>query len=276
MNSDASAMRFAAGVVLVLLAGLAFACSSGRDDPLLSAKELYTPTPIPADTPTKSESTTDTPVESETKTDTPVESEDQNEPTDIFGFDYNGKVTFAQWDDPAVQMQNFIVGYIIVQGMVYETELVEVAESDYPSALQSGDVDVVLEVARTEPSSQYERLLESGEVIDVGSLFGETSDIRIGVRAELKETAPPVFDLLTKVEADEEVLNGLAARIRGGRVGVSANVAGMMFLKRHEDVWTSWVPPDTVANVKAAIEAGKSGLKYKCLRVRGENVKYCK
>ena len=195
-----------------------------------------------------------------------------SEPADLFGFDYNGKVAFAQWDDPALQMENFIVGYIIVHGMVYEMELVEVAEGEYPSALQSGDVDVVLEAAR----NQFTPLLESGEVVDVGSLFGEASDVRIGARAELKETAPPVFDLLTRVEADEEVLAGLAAQIRGGRVGVSASVAGMMFLKRHEDVWTSWISPETVANVKAAMEEGKSGLKYKCLTVRGETVRHCK
>ena len=173
-------------------------------------------------------------------------------------------------------MENFIVGYIIVHGMVYEMDLVEVAEGDYPSALQSGDVDVVLNVARSEPSPHIDRLLDSGEVVDVGSFFGESSDVRIGVRAQLKETAPPVFDLLSKVEADEEVLADLASRIRGGRVGVSASVAGMMFLKRHEDVWTSWISPETAAIVKAAMEAGKSGLKYKCLTVRGETVKHCK
>lgn len=276
MVSIASTKRHATNALLVLIVGLVFGCSSPRDDPLLSAKELITPTPILADTPTKSESTTDTPVESETKTDAPVESEDTNEPTDIFGFDYNGKVTFAQWDDPAVQMENFIVGYIIVHGMVYETELVEVAVSDFAAALQSGDVDVVLEVARSDPSPQFERLLESGEVIDAGSLFGETSDVRIGVRAQLKETAPPVFDLLTKVEADEEVLSDLAARIRGGRVGVSPSVAGLMFLKQHESVWTSWVSSETAANVKTAMEEAKTSLNYKCLQVRGETVKYCK
>ncbi len=275
MNHPASIKWLLAAVSLILLA-VAFACSSARDDPLLSAEELFTPTPVPSDTPEQPELTSDTTVEPDSTADATVEPEASNEPTDIFGFDYNGKVTFAQWDDPAVQMENFIVGYIIVQGMVYETELVEIEAGDYVAALESGDVDVVLEVGRTEPSPQFERLLESGEVIDVGSLFGESSDVRIGARAQLKETAPPVYDLLTKVEADEEVLSGLASQIRGGRVGVSASVAGIMFLKRHEDVWTSWVSAETAANVKAAIEAGKSGLKYKCLRVRGENVKYCK
>ena len=276
MNQRMPTKRLAASATLVLLAVVVFACSSARDDPLLSAEELFTPTPIPSDTPEQPESRSDTAVEPESTTETTNEPEDSNEPTDIFGFDYNGKVTLAQWDDPAVQMENFIVGYIIVQGMVYETELVEVAESEYAAALQSGDVDVVLEVGRTEPSPQFERLLESGEVIDVGSLFGESSDVRIGVRAQLKETAPPVYDLLTKVEADEEVLSGLASRIRGGRVGVSASVAGMMFLKRHEDVWTSWVSSETAANVKDAIEEGKTSLSYKCLQVPGELVKYCK
>ena len=257
-----------------MLMALALACSSARDDPLLSAEELYTPTPVPVDTPVESSA----PAEPETTADTPTEPEATatSEPADLFGFDYNGKVAFAQWDNPAVQMENFIVGYIIVHGMVYEMDLVEVAEGDYPSALQSGDVDVVLNVARSEPSPHIDRLLDSGEVVDVGSFFGESSDVRIGVRAQLKETAPPVYDLLSKVEADEEVLSDLASRIRGGRVGVSASVAGMMFLKRHEDVWTSWISPETAAIVKAAMEAGKSGLKYKCLTVRGETVKHCK
>ena len=273
MNQRMSTKRLAASVTLVLLVAAALSCSSARENPLLSAEELFTPTPIPSDTPEQPESTSDTAVEPESTTETTVEPEDSNEPTDIFGFDYNGKVALAQWDDPAVHMKNFIVGYIFVHGMLYEAELVDVAESDYAAALQSGDVDVVLEVERTQ---QFEQLLESGDVIDVGSLFGESSDVRIGVRAQLKETAPPVYDLLTKVEADEEVLSDLAARIRGGRVGVSASVAGMMFLKRHEDVWMSWVSPETAANVKAGIEGAKTSLSYKCLQVRGELVKYCK
>ena len=272
MDQRTSTNRHAIVATVVLLAAVLFACSSARDDPLLSAEELYTPTPVPVDTPVGS----GPPAEPEAKSDAPAEPETAPEPADLFGFDYNGKVAFAQWDDPSVQMENFIIGYIIVHGMVYETELVEVAEGEYPSALQSGDVDVVLKVARTESSPQFERLLESGEVVDAGSLFGESSDVRIGVRAQLKETAPPVFDLLNKVEADEEVLADLAARIRGGRVGVSASVAGMMFLKQHEDVWTNWVPADTAATVKAAMEEGKAGLKYKCLTVRGETVRHCK
>ncbi len=255
---------------LALVAGVLLACSSPRDDPLLSAEELHTPTPMPSPTPVQSEATTVTPAEPESTTETSGESEGSNEPADLFGFEYIGKVTFAHWEDPAVQMENFIIGYIIVHGMVYETELVEVADSDFPSALQSGDVDIVLNVPSSEP------LLETGEVINVGSLFGESSNLRIGVRAQLKETAPPVFDLLSNVEADEEVLSGLASQIRGGRVGVSYTVAGMMFLQRHEDVWTNWVSPEVAASVKAAMEEGKTGLKYKCLTVRGETVRHCK
>lgn len=255
---------------LIFVAGALLGCSSPRDDPLLSAEELHTPTPMPSPTPLQSEPMTVTSAESESTTETSGEAEEPNEPADLFGFEYNGKVTFAHLEDPAVQMENFIIGYIIVHGMVYEMELVELAESDYLSALQSGDVEVVLNVPSSEP------LLDSGDVLDVGSLFGESSDVRIGVRAQLKETAPPVFDLLSKVEADEEVLSGLASQIRGGRVGVSYTVAGMMFLQRHEDVWTNWVSPEVAASVKAAMEEGKTGLKYKCLTVRGETVRHCK
>ena len=166
MDQYNSLKRLAFGLTLVVMAGVTLACSSARDDPLLSAEELYTPTPVLSDTLVES----DTPAQPETKTDAPAEPEATatSEPADLFGFDYNGKVAFAQWDDPALQMENFIVGYIIVQGMVYEIELVEVAEDEYPSALQSGDVDVVLEAGGSESSAQFTRLLESGEVIDVG------------------------------------------------------------------------------------------------------------
>ena len=255
---------------LVFVAGIFLACSSPRDDPLLSAEELFTPTPVPSPTPPQTESTTVTSAGSESTPRTSTEVEESNEPADLFGFEYNGKVTFAHWEDPAVQMENFIIGYIIVHGMVYETELVEVAEGEYPSALQSGNVDIVLNVPSSEP------LLDSGDVLDVGSLFGDSSDVRIGVRAQLEETAPPVFDLLSKIEADKEVLSGLASQIRGGRVGVSYTVAGMMFLQRHEDVWSNWVSPEVAASVKAAMEEGKTGLKFKCLTVRGETVRHCK
>ena len=144
MDKLTSTKRLAASATIVLLGAVLFACSSERDDPLLSPEELFTPTPLPSDTPV------------------PTAAANETKPTDIFGFDYNGKVTLAQWDDPAVQMENFIVGYIIVHGMVYETELVEVAESEYAAALQSGDVDVVLEVGRTEPSPTVRAALGVG------------------------------------------------------------------------------------------------------------------
>ncbi len=263
MVRNATTIRLMTGTALILLTGLVYGCASPRDDPRLSAEELYTPTPIPSDA-------------TGTEPATPADPGSGTEPADIFGFDYNGKVSLAQWDNPAIQMENFIVGYIIVHGMVYEIELVEIVEDDYAAALESGEVDAVLEVTRSKSTPAFEQLLESGEVIDVGSLFGESSDVRIGARAQLKQTAPPVYDLLTKVETDEEILAGYAARIRAGRVGVTAKVAGMIFLKQHEDIWTSWVSTETADSVKAAIEDGKAGLKYKCLPVRGETVKHCK
>lgn len=242
---------------LLILNVLELSCSSGREDPLLSAEELFTPTPLPSDT-----AVLPTPT---------------GEPIDTFGFDYNGTVRIAQWNDPAIQMENFIVGFIIVQGMLYEAKIVELLDADYRTALESGEVDLVLEMSRTESSDWYQSVTESGTVLDVGSLFGDESEFRIGIRSELREMAPPVYDLLSKTEADEEVLSDLAARITGGRVGIKPNVAALIFFKDHEDVWTSWVRPDVVDNVKAAIGEGKTSLHHKCLRVPGDgNTLYCK
>ncbi len=251
-------IRHASYVVMVaLVAVLAFGCSSDRENPLLTADELFTPTPLPSET-----------VVPPTPT---------GEPIDTFGFDYNGTVRIAQWDDPAIQMENFIVGYILVHGMVYEAELVELDDGDYEAAIESGDVDVVLRMSRTESPQWYEQVTDSGEVLDVGSLFGKDSDVRIGVRRELKETAPAVFELLGKVEADEETLSSLAARITGGRVGIKPNVAALIFFKDNKDVWTSWVSAETATAVNAAIDGDKTSLSYKCLHVPGDgNTLYCK
>lgn len=48
-----------------------------------------------------------------------------------------------------------------------------------------------------------------------------------------------------------------------------------LLLSPDESFAAPTLPSETAANVKAALEAGKTSLNYKCLRVRGEKVVYC-
>ena len=258
MDSNSSTKRVAAVILLVLFAGLVLACSSERDDPLLSPEELFTPTPLPSDTPV------------------PTAAANETKPTDIFGFEYNGKVTLAQWDDPAVQMENFIVGYIIVQGMVYETELVEVAESEYAAALQSGDVDVVLEVGRTEPVSTVRA------AVGVGRSDRRRLPLRRVLRCQDRRAGSVEGDRPAGVRPLDQSRGrrGSSVRSRIPNKGRSCRRVGERgghdVSKAARRRLTSWVSPETAANVKAAMEEGKTSLSYKCLQVPGELVKYCK
>lgn len=247
---------------LGLTAALVLACSAPRNDPLISAAELSTPTPLPSD-----------PLAPPTPTPTAEEAE---QPPDIFGFEYIGVVRIAQWDDDGLEMENFIVGYPMVQGYVYDVRMVELDSDGYQSALEKGEVDVVLEMSRAAGGDWYRKVTESGAVLDVGSLFGPDSDIRIGVHAGLKERAPALVELLGKIRPGKELLDGLKARLTKGRTGVGPPVGGMIFFKQNVDEWTGWMTSAAAQGVKDAIDENKTSLHRKCLRVQGSNNFYCK
>ncbi len=253
-------------LVYPLVIGIAGAFSlscSARSDPLISVADVGTKTPLPFETPL---------VVPATPT-----AFDQQKPPDRFGFEYEDSVKFAEWDDEGLEFENFIVGYIVVQGYIVDYDPVATSADGYHAALESGEVEVVLEMSRSSSPEWYKRVTESGAVLDVGSLFGDDSDLRIGVHAGLKERAPAIVELLGKMTPGQEKLDGLKARISGGRLGVTPSVAALTFLKRHEDEWTQWMPQDAVDGVKGAIAENKTSLYWKCLPViPGYNPIYCK
>lgn len=238
---------------------MGLACAD-REDPILAPRELATPTFAPT---------------RPTPTPTSVVKGEQAS-RDIFGFEYKDKVKIAQWDDKKVQLVNFIVGYPLVQGYVYEVELVDFTDGDYHAALKSGEVDVVLALSQTAARDWYENVTGSGEVVDVGSLFGDDSDLRIVVSARFKERLPDIVELLSAMTPGEEVISDLASRITGGRVGLKPSVAGLMYFKRNEDAWTRWMSSEATTGIKTAIEDGRTGLYRKCLQGDGAGAFYCK
>ncbi len=172
-----------------------------------------------------------------------------------------GTVRMATWDDKTINLENMLAGYIIAHGFSYEVELAETPRDGYHDALSTGQVDVVLEMPRTAAPEWYRQQTRSGAVIDVGSLLGPDSDVRIGVHSGLKERAPDVVAFLEKLSLGKEQLAELAARITGGFVAIKPNVAALMYLKSNRDDWSQWVPPSVAANVDSAIERGKASLR---------------
>ena len=245
-----------------IVAAFGLGCSP-RSDPRVFVTDLATQTPLATESPGLITTTSPASVEQIL--------------SDRFAFEYKDLVKFAQWDDSGLEFENFIAGYIIVQGYVVDYEPVEVEADGYRSALETGEVEVVLEMSRSSSPEWYKRVTESGAVLDVGSLFGEDSDLRIGVHAGLKERAPAIVELLGKMSPGQETLDGLKARITGRRTGIRPAVAALMFFKRHEDEWTQWMPRDAVDGVKEAIDEGKTNLHRKCLQaIRGYVPVYCK
>ena len=174
-----------------------------------------------------------------------------------------GIIKIGEWKDDKVKLlQNYIASYIMVYGYDYAVELVETTDEGYKDALSKGDLHLVLETQEDWVKAQA----ESGTVVDAGSINVEETGTRIGVYGALKQNAPEVMEFLGKMSPGDEIVADLAARITGGRTGIKTNVAALMYLKRHPDKWTSWVPTIVAEKVDAAIKAGKSSLtNRKCI-----------
>ncbi len=175
-------------------------------------------------------------------------------------FEIKGAMKLAEWDDNGIRLYNYIAGYIISHGYLYDVELVEMPDSAYQEPLRKGEVDVVMAIARLECSDWYKEQTESGAVTDVGSLFEAKPDMRVGVHSNVKERAPEVVEFLAKMVPGDSVLADLTSKMTGGRTGVRPNVAALMFLKNNEDTWTRWVSGVVAERVKEAIEKGKTSL----------------
>ena len=220
--------------MLAALAPLALACAATRESPMLSHEDSAVFTPQPTDT-TASEVTAADEAEQGVLT---------------------GPIKLVQWDDNTVKLENAIAGYIMVHGFGYTVELLEMSDTGYQESLPKGDIDMVMEMA----PDWYPKHVQSGSVVDAGTFYQANPDIRIGVHSSVSNRAPELVEFLGKISQGDELLADLAGRITGGRVGINANTAALIFLKNHESVWSQWVTEPVVENVQTAIEAGKASL----------------
>ena len=242
------------------------ACAPEQDDPLefgaRATANAASPTPTP-----RPDEPTPTPVPAEVMEQVARERSDTYldalyEPTE-------GLVRIGIWDEKRVQLDSHLAGYIIVYGFDYSVEMVETTEEEYPGLLETGELDIVLQTSPDLSGWLAERS-EDGAVLDVGTMVETAPGARIVVHGRLSERAPQIVDFLASVTAHDEVFDSAAARITGGRIGINPNVAALIILKNHEDLWTQWAPAEVVDRVKAAIESGKSDLKNrKCIPTGG-------
>ena len=180
-----------------------------------------------------------------------------------------GLVRMGIWDDKRIQLDNHLVGYVIVYGYDYAVEMVETTAEEYPGLLETGELDIVLQTSPELGDWVAERS-EDGVVIDVGTTVEGKDGARIVVHGRLEERAPEIVDFLGSITPNDEVFDSAAARITGGRLGINPNVAALIILKKQEDLWTQWIPAEVVERVKAAIESGKNDLQNrKCVPTGG-------
>lgn len=257
--------------IICLAAGVAAsvalsACAPEQENPLefgaRATARAATPTPTP-----RPDEPTPTPVPAEEMERVARERSDTYldalyEPTE-------GVVRMGIWDDKRVQLDSHLAGYIIVYGYDYTIEMVETTVEEYPGLLETGELDIVLQTSPDLGDWLAERS-EDGAVLDVGTMVEVTPETRIVVHGRLSERAPQIVDFLKSITANDEVFDSAAKRITGGRLGINPNVAALIVLKNHEDLWTQWAPAEVIEKVKGAIAAGKSDLKNrKCIPTGG-------
>ncbi|MBM3934206.1 MAG: hypothetical protein FJ319_07880 [SAR202 cluster bacterium] len=201
---------------------------------------------------------TPTPVGTFNPNATPVPTTDRSgSASTIIG---KGMIKFADDGTNNVQFGSTLVGYIMVWGYGYSAELVNVREAGYQKALEDGLVDVAVDVDKTADADWYNAQIAAGKIIDAGSLYGADSNKRIIVVSTFRDRAAELVDFLAKAVPGQEAVDKLTAQMTGGRTGIRANVAALIYLKDSASNWPSWVTPAVKEGVDAAVAAGKSSL----------------
>ena len=118
------------------------------------------------------------------------------------------------------------------------------------------DVDIVLQAS---PDS-YKGTETSQSIIVLDPLSEQDPSTNIVVHKRIESHAPAVIEFLKNYSLDDTVITELSARITTGRMGLKANVVGLIFFKNNEALWGQWISQNVAERVTAAIESGKTGM----------------
>ncbi len=248
----------APALVVVLAVVLAISCASTRQSPVLDHRDAeFTTTAVPG----QSAAVAADALRDGTET---VQASDEapggGTPS---GNLIAGSIKLVNWNDKRISLENHIAGYIMVHGYGYPVEILEVEDSDaYEDALAQGEGHVVLEMSKAASPDWYKTHTESGTIIDIGTIFDDKTDLRIGVHTSFGQTVPDLVAFLQRMNPGDQLVEDLAAQIvTGGRAAIGPNVIALKFLKNHEDVWTQWVATEVADRVRGAIESRKTSLR---------------
>ncbi len=171
-------------------------------------------------------------------------------------------IKIAEWDDNTLKMLNFLAGYVIVFGLDHAVELVDLEERHYGEALLAGEVHLVLWM---EEDWYNETGTEAG-LLNVGTLYQDETALRIGASPALEEASEEIVQFLSRFVPGDEIVESLASRITGGRIGMRPNVAGVKYFKENREIWSQWMDDETADLIQEAIDGGKTGLiNRKCI-----------
>jgi ABC-type proline/glycine betaine transport system substrate-binding protein len=251
-------------VACVIVAALA--CSSSRDSPLMTQVDVGTPTPTPLPTAT--------PLPGQAGNVGGVQASATQTPLDVVGKDI---IKIANWQDKSLALENNLIGYFMVWGFGYTVDLVDIEPTEYGAAIEEGLIDLVLEVDTTdsEVAAWLNGAVESGSVIDAGTLFTTTQNIRIAMHPSMIDRAPDLVEFLGEAAPGDQTIADIAKNVTFGRVGLTPSGASIKYLQENEDVWTTWMPEEVATEVRAALAARKTSLRNRTCIPRGVEANDC-
>ena len=174
-------------------------------------------------------------------------------------------------------MLNSLLGYLMVWGLDYTVELVEMEPEDYRDAIEKGEVDLVLHVdtADEDADAWFSSVVESGAVIDGGKPLADSETVRIAVHPTMSERAPDLVSFLETTTLPGGEFSRIAGMVRFGRVGMNPGAGAFKYLKEQSAVWNTWVSAEEASKEQAAIDASKTSLRNRTCIPRGVEANDC-
>lgn len=84
-------------------------------------------------------------------------------------------VKFADTQFQTLWINNAIAAYVVEKGYGYPTEMVEMTTPIFQQAIAKGDIDVMMEIWRTNIIDWYNEVTKSGQMIDLGDIYEKST-----------------------------------------------------------------------------------------------------
>jgi glycine betaine/proline transport system substrate-binding protein len=96
------------------------------------------------------------------------------------------------------------------------------------------------------------------QVTAVGGCAFEKEVVKKVANPSLKSRAPEVVEFLTKMQVGTDPMNKTAAYMEANKI--EADKAAIYYFENNQDRWRTWLPPDVLTKVEAALKAAGAKL----------------